>query len=134
MMNKLFFLFTSDILFPTEIFFSLSCLFLSLSYMHWINYFCIIDIHSKFLKNIFFFVLADAFMRLPPFYHAFLICIRTVEHSDPALLVDIDPKLVKNNELFFYPIKKEFYFSSLLLDFVRQYQQMMLTQVCHHQS
>jgi hypothetical protein len=34
-----------------------------------------------------------AFMRIQPFYHAFLICIRTVEDSDPTLLINIDPKL-----------------------------------------
>ncbi|CAF0939960.1 unnamed protein product [Rotaria sordida] len=34
-----------------------------------------------------------AFMRNSSFYHAFLICIRTVEYSDPSLLVEIDPKL-----------------------------------------
>ncbi|CAF1237855.1 unnamed protein product [Rotaria sp. Silwood1] len=32
-------------------------------------------------------------MRIPSFYHAFLICIRTVEYSDPSFLLDIDPKL-----------------------------------------
>ncbi|CAF2923713.1 unnamed protein product [Rotaria sp. Silwood2] len=32
-------------------------------------------------------------MRIPSFYHAFLICVRTVEYSDPSLLIEIDPKL-----------------------------------------
>ncbi|CAF1321605.1 unnamed protein product [Adineta steineri] len=36
---------------------------------------------------------SHAFMRIPVLYHAFLICVRTVEHSDPSLLIDIDPKL-----------------------------------------
>jgi hypothetical protein len=35
-------------------------------------------------------------MRMIPFYQAFMICIRTVEYSNPSLLVTIDPKLVKN--------------------------------------
>jgi hypothetical protein len=39
--------------------------------------------------------LGYAFMRMPPFYQAFVICIRTIECSDPSLLADIDPKLVK---------------------------------------
>jgi len=41
-----------------------------------------------------------AFMRIQPFYDAFLICIRTVEYSDPSLLIDIDPKLVISKILF----------------------------------
>ncbi|UJR31583.1 hypothetical protein I4U23_019070 [Adineta vaga] len=32
-------------------------------------------------------------MRTSVFYQAFLLCIRAVEHSDPSLLIDIDPKL-----------------------------------------
>jgi hypothetical protein len=34
-------------------------------------------------------------MRMLPFYHAFMICIRTIESNDPSLLANIDPKLVK---------------------------------------
>jgi hypothetical protein len=32
------------------------------------------------------------------FYRAFLICIQTVEHSDPSLLMNIDPKLVNQKK------------------------------------
>ncbi|CAF2050805.1 unnamed protein product [Rotaria magnacalcarata] len=42
-----------------------------------------------------------AFTRILPFYQAFLICIRTVEYSDPSLLINIDPKL---SIVGFYPI------------------------------
>lgn len=38
--------------------------------------------------------LAHAFMRIQPFYQAFIVCLQTVERSDPTLLLDIDPKLV----------------------------------------
>lgn len=33
-------------------------------------------------------------MRIQPIYHAFMICIRTIENSDPSLLANIDPQLV----------------------------------------
>ncbi|UJR15102.1 hypothetical protein I4U23_002069 [Adineta vaga] len=36
---------------------------------------------------------SHAFMRKLHLYHAFVICIRTVESSDPSLLLTIDPKL-----------------------------------------
>jgi hypothetical protein len=45
---------------------------------------------------------AHAFMRMQTFYHAFLICIRTVEYSDPSLLIEMDPKLVKKTITFLF--------------------------------
>jgi hypothetical protein len=51
-------------------------------------------------ENEIFSFVVHAFMRIQPFYDAFLICIRTVEYSDPSLLIDIDPKLVKTKILF----------------------------------
>ncbi|CAF1127809.1 unnamed protein product [Adineta steineri] len=36
---------------------------------------------------------SHAFIRVLPYYQAFVICIRTVESSDPSLLINIDPKL-----------------------------------------
>lgn len=47
----------------------------------------------KKLKHSFSFA-GVAFMQKPTFYQAFVICIRTVESSNPSLLVTIDPKLV----------------------------------------
>jgi hypothetical protein len=40
----------------------------------------------------------DAFMRVLPFYDAFMTCIRTVETSNPSLLANIDPTLVKKKQ------------------------------------
>ncbi|CAF3310554.1 unnamed protein product, partial [Rotaria sp. Silwood2] len=36
---------------------------------------------------------SHAFIRIPSFYHAFMICIRTIESNNLSLLANIDPKL-----------------------------------------
>lgn len=58
-------------------------------------------------------------MRMLPFYHAFMVCIRSTESSDPSLLANIDPKLVKKNKKktnFHYRL-----FHSLLADLIIHY-------------
>lgn len=70
-------------------------------------------------------------MRMPIFYRAFLICIRTVEYSDPSLLIDIDPKLVKINPILLKR-KTNSSNSSLLRDF-KQQMMAQINQLFHHQ-
>lgn len=43
---------------------------------------------------------SHAFIRLKPFYQAFIICLRTIQSCDPTLLTTIDPKLtiISSNE------------------------------------
>ncbi|CAF0838536.1 unnamed protein product, partial [Didymodactylos carnosus] len=48
--------------------------------------------------------LKHAFLSIPTFFKAFLLCIRTVENSEPSLLADIDPKLsVSGLQTLIYP-------------------------------
>lgn len=39
-------------------------------------------------------LVGNAFLRIPAFYQALSLCVRTIEYSDPSLLINIDPNLV----------------------------------------